>query len=233
MHCRHAATQARIRKLTTQMTTIVIAEDHHVVRDGLRALLAAQKDFSLVGEAADGLAAAQLVEKLKPDVLVLDLTLPRLHGLEVARQVKKSSPKTRVLILSMHANEAYVLEALRNDAAGYLLKDSTGAELVRAVRDVVAGRRYLSGSLSELAIQAYIQRKTTDTAQDMYEALTDREREVLHLAAEGLNNPDSAEKLFISPRTAETHRANVMRKLNFKTQTDLVRFAIRRGILPM
>ena len=215
------------------MTTIVIAEDHHVVRDGLRALLAAQKDFSLVGEAADGLAAAQLVEKLKPDVLVLDLTLPRLHGLEVARQVKKSSPKTRVLILSMHANEAYVLEALRNDAAGYLLKDSTGAELVRAVRDVVAGRRYLSGSLSELAIQAYIQRKTTDTAQDMYEALTDREREVLHLAAEGLNNPDSAEKLFISPRTAETHRANVMRKLNFKTQTDLVRFAIRRGILPM
>ena len=215
------------------MTTIVIAEDHHVVRDGLRALLAAQKDFSLVGEAADGLEAAQLTEKLKPDVLVLDLTLPRLHGLEVARQVKKSSPKTRVLILSMHANEAYVLEALRNDAAGYLLKDSTGAELVRAVRDVVAGRRYLSGSLSELAIQAYIQRKTTDTAQDMYEALTDREREVLHLAAEGLNNPDIAEKLFISPRTAETHRANVMRKLNFKTQTDLVRFAIRRGILPM
>ena len=215
------------------MTTIVIAEDHHVVRDGLRALLAAQKDFSLVGEAGDGLEAAQLVEKLKPDVLVLDLTLPRLHGLEVARQVKKSSPKTRVLILSMHANEAYVLEALRNDAAGYLLKDSTGAELVRAVRDVVAGRRYLSGSLSELAIQAYIQRKTTDTAQDMYEALTDREREVLHLAAEGLNNPDIAEKLFISPRTAETHRANVMRKLNFKTQTDLVRFAIRRGILPM
>lgn len=215
------------------MTTIVIAEDHHVVRDGLRALLAAQKDFQLVGEAADGLEAAQLVEKLQPDVLVLDLTLPRLHGLEVARQVKKSSPKTRVLILSMHANEAYVLEALRNDAAGYLLKDSTGAELVRAVRDVVAGRRYLSGSLSELAIQAYIQRKTTDTAQDMYEALTDREREVLHLAAEGLNNPDIAGKLFISPRTAETHRANVMRKLNFKTQTDLVRFAIRRGILPM
>ena len=215
------------------MTTIVIAEDHHVVRDGLRALLAAQKDFQLVGEAADGLEAAQLAEKLQPDVLVLDLTLPRLHGLEVARQVKKSSPKTRVLILSMHANEAYVLEALRNDAAGYLLKDSTGAELVRAVRDVMAGRRYLSGSLSELAIQAYIQRKTADTAQDMYEALTAREREVLHLAAEGLNNPDIAAKLFISPRTAETHRANVMRKLNFKTQTDLVRFAIRRGILPM
>ena len=227
MPCGDAPAFIRARDFKTRMTTLIIAEDHHVVRDGLRALLAAQKDFQLVGEAADGLEAVQLTEKLKPDVLVLDLTLPRLHGLEVARQVKKSSPKTRVLILSMHANEAYVLEALRNDAAGYLLKDSTGAELVRAVRDVVAGRKYLSGSLSELAIQAYIQRKTTDTAQDMYEALTDREREVLQLAAEGLNNPEIAEKLFISPRTAETHRANVLRKLNFKTQTDLVRFAIR------
>ena len=215
------------------MITIVLAEDHNMVRDGLRALLAAQTNFKLLGEAADGLEAAQLTEKFKPNVLVLDLTMPRLHGLEVIRQVKKTSPKTRVLVLSMHANEAYVLEALRHDAAGYLLKDSSGAELVRAVRDVAEGRRYLSGSLSELAIQAYVQRKTTDTAQDMYEALTDREREVLQLAAEGLSNPEIAGKLFISPRTAETHRANVMRKLNFKTQTDLVRFAIRKGLLPM
>jgi DNA-binding NarL/FixJ family response regulator len=215
------------------MTTIVLAEDHQIVRDGLRAILAAQPLFQLVGEAADGLEASQLVEKLQPDVLILDLTMPRLHGMEVLRQVKKTSPKTRVLVLSMHDNEAYVLEALRHDAAGYLLKDASGSELVRAVRDVANGRRYLSGSLSELAIQAYIQRKTADTAQDMLEALTDREREVLHLAAEGMSNPEIAEKLFISPRTAETHRANVMRKLNLKTQTDLVRFAIRRGIVPM
>ena len=161
------------------MTTIVLAEDHQIVRDGLRAILAAQPLFQLVGEAADGLEASQLVEKLKPDVLILDLTMPRLHGMEVLRQVKKTSPKTRVLVLSMHDNEAYVLEALRHDAAGYLLKDASGSELVRAVRDVANGRRYLSGSLSELAIQAYIQRKTADTAQDMLEALTDREREVL------------------------------------------------------
>lgn len=215
------------------MISIVLAEDHQLVRQGIKILLAEQGDFQMVGEAGDGIEATQMVERLRPDVLLLDLTLPRLHGLEVARQTKKLSPKTKVLILSMHANEAYVLEALRNEAAGYLLKDSSAKDLVRAVRDVMAGRRFLSEPLSELAIQAYITRKTEDTAQDMYEALTDREREVLHLAAEGLNNPEIAKKLFISPRTAETHRGNVMRKLNLKTQTDLVRFAIRRGIVPM
>lgn len=215
------------------MTTIVLAEDHHVVRHGLKAVPAAERDFKLVGEAADGLEAVRQVEQHQPKVLVLDLTLPRLHGLEVARQVKTASPQTRVLVLSMHANEAYVLEALRNDAAGYLLKDDSGANLVRAVREVAAGRRFLSAPISELAIQAYIQRKTSDTAQDMFEALTDREREVLQLAAEGLSYAEIAGKLFISPRTVETHRTNLMRKLNLKTQTDLVRFAIRRGILPM
>ena len=215
------------------MTTIVLAEDHHIVRHGLKAVLAAERDFKLLGEAADGLETVRQVERHQPNVLVLDLTLPRLHGLEVARQVRTAAPQTRVLILSMHANEAYVLEALRNDAAGYLLKDDSGTDLVRAVREVAAGRRFLSAPLSELAIQAYIQRKSQDTAQDMYEALTDREREVLQLASEGSSYAEIAEKLFISPRTAETHRTNLMRKLNLKTQTDLVRFAIRRGILPM
>ena len=215
------------------MTTIVLAEDHHIVRHGLKAVLAAERDFKLVGETADGLETVRQVERHLPNVLVLDLTLPRLHGLEVARQVRTAAPQTRVLVLSMHANEAYVLEALRNDAAGYLLKDDSGTDLVRAVREVAAGRRFLSAPLSELAIQAYIQRKSQDTAQDMYEALTDREREVLQLASEGSSYAEIAEKLFISPRTAETHRTNLMRKLNLKTQTDLVRFAIRRGILPM
>ena len=179
------------------MTTIVLAEDHHIVRHGLKAVLAAERDFKLVGEAGDGLETIRQVERHQPNVLVLDLTLPRLHGVEVARQVWRSAPLTRVLILSMHANEAYVLEALRNDAAGYLLKDDSGVDLVRAVREVAAGRRYLA------------------------------------LAAEGSSYAEIAEKLFISPRTVETHRTNLMRKLNLKTQTDLVRFAIRRGILPM
>ena len=215
------------------MTTIVLADDHHIVRHGLKVVLEAERDFKLVGEAADGLETVKQVERHLPNVLVLDLAMPRLHGLEVARQVRTASPQTRVLVLSMHANEAYVLEALRSDATGYLLKDDSGVDLVRAVREVAAGRRFLSAPLSELAIQAYIQRKSQDTAQDMYEALTEREREVLQLAAEGLSYAEIAAKLFISPRTAETHRTNLMRKLNLKTQTDLVRFAIRRGILPM
>jgi DNA-binding NarL/FixJ family response regulator len=214
------------------MTTIVLADDHHVVRQGLRVLLEGQPDFQLVGEAGDGLEAVQLTERLKPDVLIIDLMMPSLNGLEATRQVGQRSSHTRVVILSMHANEAYVLEALRNGAAGYVLKDSSAADLVQAVREVVAGRRYLSAPLSERAIAAYIQ-KASDVALDPYEMLTNREREVLHLAAEGRTNAEIADQLSISPRTAETHRANLMHKLGLRTHTDLIRYALRRGILPM
>jgi DNA-binding NarL/FixJ family response regulator len=214
------------------MTSIVLAEDHQVVRQGLRALLEAQSDFRLIGEAGDGLQTLQLVEHLHPDVLIVDLMMPGLNGLEVTRQVSQRSPGTRVVILSMHSNEAYVLEALRNGAAGYVLKDSSAADLVQAVREVVTGRRYLSSPLSERAIEAYLQ-KATSANMDAYETLTTREREVLQLAAEGYSNTDIAERLSISPRTAETHRANMMHKLGLRTQTDLIRYALRRGILPM
>jgi len=214
------------------MTTIVLADDHHIVRQGLRVLLEGQPDFQLVGEAGDGLEAVQLTERLKPDVLIIDLMMPSLNGLEATRQVSQRSPHTRVVILSMHANEAYVLEALRNGAAGYVLKDSSAADLVHAVREVVAGRRYLSSPLSERAIAAYIQ-KASDVTLDPYEMLTNREREVLHLAAEGNTNAEIADQLSISPRTAETHRANLMHKLGLRTHTDLIRYALRRGILPM
>jgi DNA-binding NarL/FixJ family response regulator len=132
----------------------------------------------------------------------------------------------------MHANEPYVLEALKNGASGYVLKDSSGTDLVHAVRQVMLGQRYLSPPLSERAVEAYMQ-KSVETSLDPYEALTDREREVLQLAAEGLSNPEIASRLSISPRTVETHRANLMRKLGLKTQTDLIRYALRRGILPM
>jgi DNA-binding NarL/FixJ family response regulator len=214
------------------MTTIVLADDHHVVRQGLRVLLEGQPDFQLVGEAGDGLEAIQLTERLKPDVLLIDLMMPSLNGLEATRQVSQRSPHTRVVILSMHASEAYVLEALRNGAAGYVLKDSSAADLVHAVREVVAGRRYLSSPLSERAIEAYMQKASTVTS-DPYEMLTNREREVLHLAAEGYTNAEIADQLSISPRTAETHRANLMHKLGLRTHTDLIRYALRRGILPM
>lgn len=213
-------------------TTIMLADDHKIVRQGLRALLEAEPDFHLVGETGDGLEAVQLAERLCPDVLVLDLMMPGLGGLEVTLQVGKRSPQTRVIILSMHADEAYVLEALRNGAAGYVLKESSADELVQAVREVVAGRRFLSSPLSERAIDAYVS-KAQEVALDRYETLTAREREVLHLAAEGHTNAEIADRLSISSRTAETHRANMMRKLALRSQTDLIRYALRRGIIPM
>lgn len=212
-------------------TTIVLADDHQVVRQGLRAVLEAEPDFSIIGEAGDGLEAVRLVERLKPNVLVLDLMMPGLSGLEATRQVCQRLPNTRVVILSMHASEGYVLEALRNGAAGYVLKNASAADLVQAVRNVAAGRRYLSPPLSDTAIEAYV-RKAQSTPLDSYETLTTREREVLQLAAEGHPNPHIAARLFISPRTVETHRANLMRKLGLRSQSDLVRYALRRGIVP-
>ena len=214
------------------LTTIVLADDHPVVRQGLRAVLEAEKDFSLIGETGDGLETVRLTERLQPDVLMLDLMMPGLGGLEVTRQVSQRSPRTRVVILSMHADEAYVLEALKNGATGYVLKESSADDLVRAIREVAAGRRYLSPPLSERAIETYVQR-ARDASLDGYESLTPREREVLHLAAEGNHNPEIAARLFISSRTVEVHRANFMRKLGLRTQTDLVRYALKRGILPL
>jgi len=213
------------------MTTIVLADDHHVVRQGLRVLLEAEPDFRIIGEAADGLEAAQLIERLHPDVLVLDLMMPGLSGLEVTRQVAQRSPHTRVIILSMYANEAYVVEALTHGAAGYVLKKSTASDLARAVREVSLGRRYLSPPLTEDDITTYLQ-KAGESSPDSYELLTSREREVLHLIAGGRTNAEIAAQLVISSRTVETHRANLMRKLELRTQADLIRYALRREILP-
>lgn len=212
--------------------SIVLADDHDVVRQGLKALLDTEPDLFIRGEAKDGLGALQLVESLKPDILILDLMMPGLNGLEVTRQVGKLSPTTRIIILSMHAGEAYVLEALRNGATGYVLKDSGADELVEAIHEVMEGHRYLSSPLSERAIDLYIQ-QAQDVPVDSYQTLTTREREVLQLAAEGNTNAEIADMLSISPRTAETHRANMMRKLNLHSSTDLIRYALQRGIIPM
>jgi len=211
------------------MITILLADDHSIVRQGLRALLEVELDFCIVGEAADGLEVTQLIEYLQPDVLVLDLMMPGLDGLEVTRRVNQRSPQTRIIILSMYGNEAYVVEVLRNGAAGYVLKKSTADELVRAVRAVVAGQRYLSPPLSEQTIETYMQ-KADESTQDLYDLLTAREREVLYLVAEGHTNAEIATRLFISPRTVEMHRANLMRKLDLRSQADLIRYALRRGI---
>jgi two-component system, NarL family, response regulator NreC len=210
--------------------TIAMADDHPIIRHGLKAILEAEPEFQLVGEAADGLEATQLAERTKPDVLIVDLMMPGLGGLEVIRQVSQRSPSTRVLALSIHSSEAYVLQALRNGAAGYVLKNSTAHELVHAIREVADGRRFLSDPLSQRAIDAYVQKAQAATVES-YDTLTDREREVLHLAAHGCSNTVISARLSISPRTAETHRTHLMRKLGLRGQTELIRYALRQGII--
>lgn len=211
------------------MNTAIIADDHEIVRRGLRTVLEADGSCQVVAEASDGLAAVQLVEKHKPTVLILDLNMPRLHGIEVLRQARTSSPHTRVIILSMHNDEPYVIETLRAGAMAYILKGSESQEIAHALKEVLAGRRFLSAPLSEWAINALVA-KPADNA-DPLQVITPRERMVLQLAAEGASSSQIAEKLFISPRTAETHRTNLLRKLGLQTQTDLVRFAIRKGLI--
>lgn len=214
------------------MTTFVLADDHHVVRQSLRLLLETEPDFQIVGEAASGLDAADLVERLQPDVLIVDIMMPELNGLEVTRRVKRHSPQTVIVILSMHENEAYVVEALRAGASSYVLKKSTAQELVYAIRQAIAGHLFLSPPLNERAIEAYVQR-AQGSDFDPYDTLTTREREVLHLAAEGLSHTEIAARLSISPRTVEMHHGNLMRKLRLRTQTDLIRYALQRGILSL
>jgi two-component system response regulator NreC len=210
--------------------TVVLAEDHHIVRQGLHALLAGERTFKLVGEAGDGLEAVALVGRLKPTVLVLDLMIPRLHGLDVIRRLCAEQSPTRVIVLSGHAEEHYVVEALRSGALGYVLKDCATSNLIDAIRLVAAGKRYLSPALEARAIEAFYQNPGAP-GLNPYDTLTERERLILQLAAEGLSNPEIARKLFISPRTAESHRANLMRKLSLHSQTELVRYAIREKII--
>ena len=212
--------------------TIVLADDHKIVREGLRSLLEAEPDLAVVGETGDGVETIQLVERIRPDVLVLDLMMPGLSGLEVMHRVERCSPKTHVIILSMHADESYVLQALRNGASGYVVKDSGIDELVNAVREAVAGRTYLSRPLSAESLETHRQ-KARSTPLDRYDTLTRREREVLRLAAQGYASTEISAFLGISARTAEAHRANLMHKLNLYSQTDLIRFALQRKIITM
>lgn len=211
--------------------SILVADDHQVVRLGLRTLLEAEADYTVVGEARDGLEARAMVERLRPDVMIVDLMMPGLNGLEVARQSTQLAPATKVIVMSMKSDEAYVLEAMKNGAAGYILKQSDVNDVVKAVRVVMAGETYLSPQLSQRAIDQFRDKQAAATT-DPYDSLTTREREVLQLAAQGRTNAEIADALVISRRTVEMHRANLMHKLALRTQTDLVRYAVWRGILP-
>jgi DNA-binding NarL/FixJ family response regulator len=215
------------------MTRLVLADDHPIVRQGLRTLLESQPGWAVVGEAADGLTALQIITDLRPEVAILDLQMPDLGGLEVARRVQDQVPNTRVIILSMHGDEPFVQEALRHGALGYVLKGAATSDLITAVQAALTGQRYLSAALNARALEAYVQQAHYGAeALDRYDLLTNREREVLQLAAQGMSYAEMGERLMISPRTAETHRGNALRKLGLKDQTELVRYAVSRGLLP-
>jgi DNA-binding NarL/FixJ family response regulator len=196
----------------------------------MRALLEGEQGFSVVAEASDGLEAARLVERLQPDVLVLDLMMPALSGLEVLRIVTERSPRTRVVVLSLYSNVAYVAEALKRGATGYVLKGCTEENLVRAVRAAAEGRRFLSPPVTEIAINAYIEQAKAGPFEP-HDTLTAREREVLQLSAEGKTGREVAARLHISPRTVENHRANLMRKLGLRNHSELVLHALRYGLI--
>jgi DNA-binding NarL/FixJ family response regulator len=211
---------------------VLLADDHLVVLQGLRALLESEGDIEVVGEATDGLEAMMLLEKLLPDVLVMDLMMPNLNGLETARRIKKKGLPVKVVVLSMHESEPYVVQALKYGVMGYIPKDSSSEELVDAIRQVAKGQRYLNAVISDRVIDSLITRMDSG-GLDPYDTLTSRERAVFQMVAEGESNSEIGQRLSISPRTVETHRANMMRKLGLKTQTDVVRYAIRRGILSL
>lgn len=221
---------ARERRGARDRTRIVLAYDHRLLREALRALLEAEPDLRIIGECDDGRKVVRAVKRLAPQVLVVRFMMPGLSGLEVTRQVRDQVPTTSVVILSMHASELYAAQGLRHGAAAYVVMEAAGRDLVQAVRAAGSGRRYLSPPLTARGVDAHMQR-TLASAVDLYEILTTREREVLHLAADGYGNPQVSVTLGISQRTAETHRAHLMHKLGLQSQTELVRYAIERGIV--
>jgi DNA-binding NarL/FixJ family response regulator len=207
--------------------TILLADDHAIVRQGLRALLEMRKDLQVIGEAGDGIEAIHQVETLHPQVTVLDIMMPGLNGLEVTRQIHS---KTKVIILSMYKDEGYVATALQNGAMAFVLKDSTSTDLVDAIQSVLQGRHYLCQPFTEEKIQAY-QKKFLSSSHPKIDLLTNRERQVLQLVAEGCTTAEAANKLHISPRTVEIHRAHIYEKLGMHSQADLTRFAIQQGLV--
>jgi DNA-binding NarL/FixJ family response regulator len=210
---------------------ILLADDHVVMRRGIRALLERRPEFQVVAEAGDGREALQLTEAHLPHVVVADIAMPNLNGIEAARQIAQRWPQTAIVILSMHSDESYVLRALKAGARGYLLKDSPESDLIQAILAVHAGKAFFSPSISKLLVEDYMRQLQQRGADDSYELLTSREREVLQLLAEGKSNKDVAAMLNLSPHTVETHRSNILQKLNLHGTPELILYAIRKGVI--
>lgn len=212
-------------------TRVLLADDHTVMRAGLRLLLERQPDLVVVGEAADGRQTIEMAESLEPHVVVMDIAMPNLNGIEATRQIVGKRPAISVVILSMHSDESYVLRALKAGARAYLLKDSAEADLIRAIRAVREGKSFFSPAVSKTLLEDYVHRLQQRGEEDSYELLTQREREILQLLAEGKSNKDVANHLNLSLYTVETHRAHILQKLGLHTVPDLILYAVRKGII--
>ena len=210
---------------------VLLADDHGIVRRGLRSLLEVHPDIKVVGEAADGLEALRLCEDQKPDVVVLDIGMPKLNGIEVAARVQKLPSPPHVIILSMHADESYIIRALAAGARAYLLKDATDEDLMPALRAAAAGKPFFSPSVTAVLVEDYVGQLRSRGLTDSFHLLTDREREVLQLLAEGRSNKEVATLLDVGLSTVETHRANLMQKLNLHNTAEIVLYAVRKGII--
>jgi two-component system, NarL family, response regulator NreC len=210
--------------------TILLVDDHEIFRQGLQVLLSNQPDFKVVGQAANGLDAVILAERLHPDIVIVDMMMPGLSGLDVTNQIRQRLPHSRVIVLSMHDDEGYVLDTLQSGASAYVLKESSTKDLLKATHAAMAGKIFLSPPLSERAIQAYIHKMKNDDTTE-YKTLTPREGEVFHLYAENLSGAEIAKRLCISVRTVETHRSNLMHKLDLHSQSELAAYARKQGII--
>jgi len=210
---------------------ILLADDHIVMRNGLRLLLERQPHLQVVGEAADGRQAVALSESANPDVVIMDIGMPNLNGIEAARQIVNHNPRTAIAILSMHSDESYVIRALKAGARAYLLKDSAEADLLAAVRALTEGKSFFSPAISKILVEDYMRQLENRGAEDTYELLTNREREILQLLAEGRTNKEVANMLNLSLYTVETHRTHILQKLNLHSVPELILYAVRKGII--
>jgi two-component system, NarL family, response regulator NreC len=212
-------------------TRVLLADDHQLMRSGIRLMLEREPELSVVGEAGDGREAVALAKSLKPDVVVMDIGMSNLNGIEAAQQMTGDRPEIAVVMLSMHSDESYVLRALKAGARGYLLKDSAEADLIKAVHAVAGGKSFFSPAVSKVLLDDYVRKLRRSGTEDAYDLLTAREREVLQLIAEGKSNKDIANLLNLSVYTVESHRSNLMEKLNVRGLPELILYAVRKGII--
>lgn len=212
---------------------LLVADDHKIFRQGIKKLLEEEPDLQVVGEAADGREVVKKAAELKPDIILMDIAMANLNGLEATKQIKKVLPESRIIMLTMHKNEEYVLQSFQAGASGYILKEGAVEELVSAIRSIHADKSFLSPTVSKTLVDAYLRKMETGKTETPFDLLTDREREVLQLIAEGFTNREVAKQLYISVKTVEAHRAHIMQKLNIHDIAKLVKYAIQKGLVDL